>query len=70
MGQNASMDEMWNAIEKFGISRRMLDPHHDLPYQQVSDLYLTIKKKDAEIDKEQIRLVQEALEKEPGRKYQ
>lgn len=38
----ASRDEMWKVIEMFGIKRKLLDPHDELHYKTIHDLYLTI----------------------------
>jgi len=43
MENEPSLDEMWNVIEKFGIKREILDPHDNLTYEQIHNLYLTIK---------------------------
>lgn len=41
--EKASLDEMWNIIERFGIKRKLVDPHSKLSYGTIHDLYLTIR---------------------------
>lgn len=43
MDNESSLDEMWDVIEKFGIKRELLDPRHNLSYEQIHNLYFTIK---------------------------
>jgi hypothetical protein len=43
MHDNSSVDDMWKVIEKFGVSRKLLDPHNDLTPENVRDLYVEIK---------------------------
>lgn len=41
--EKVSLDEMWDIIERFGIKRKLIDPHSKLSYGIIHDLYLTIK---------------------------
>lgn len=43
MDNSPSIGEMWNVIEKFGIKHEVLDPHDKLDYEQIHNLYVTIK---------------------------
>lgn len=43
MDNSPSIAEMWSVIEKFGIKRDMLDLHDNLSYEQIHNLYVTIK---------------------------
>ena len=65
MSQKPSLEEMWKEIEDFGINRKSLDPNDVLTYDQVEELYLTIKEK--KIEDEQVRILREELEKETGK---
>ena len=59
MNQKPSLEEMWDEIEKFGIDREALDPHDEVYYGQVEELYLTIMEKKRE--DEQVRLLKKEL---------
>ncbi|HJU12967.1 MAG TPA: hypothetical protein VJ792_00740 [Candidatus Nitrosotalea sp.] len=41
--ERASLEEMWNAIERFGINRKLADPKGDLSQEQVGELYDKVK---------------------------
>ncbi len=42
--EEASLDEMWKAIECFGINRKMLE-NKNLSHEEIKELYLLIKSK-------------------------
>ena len=62
MSHKTPLEEMWEEIEGFGLKRDLLDPHGDLAYDHVEEIYLSIKQK--RIEDMQIRVLKERLEKE------
>lgn len=38
-----TLEDMWVTIQAFGIEKKILDPKNDLPHEQVSELYETIR---------------------------
>ena len=51
MEEDASIDDMWKIIERYGINRKMMEMHHANP-EEIQALYQIIKKKES-IEKNQ-----------------
>ena len=46
---------MWETIESFGLSRKIIDPRQDLPQGQICKLYEVIKEHEEDKDKRDMR---------------
>lgn len=57
-----SLEDMWKQIQEFGIDRKILDPHDQIGYDRVKELYTTIIERLR--NHEQINLLKEEINKE------
>lgn len=56
MNNEPSIDTIWWVIEKFGIQRKLIDPHQDVAYHTIHNLYLTVKNQNSSTQRNSVKI--------------